>query len=960
MSNEFDKLREIFLEAVEQHAPEAWPAFLDRACGGDPALRVEVELLLDAHVAEGRSGVTPSRDDRFPSAGLAPGDWIGKKVGPYKLVELIGDGGMGSVFMAEQVEPIQRRVALKLVKPGMDSKQVLARFEAERQALALMDHPNIAKVLDAGSTEWGQPYFVMELIRGVPITQFCDDRRLAPEERLRLCIPVCNAIQHAHQKGVIHRDVKPSNVLVALYDGVPVPKVIDFGIAKAVRQPLTEKTLVTGFGAIVGTLEYMSPEQAELNQLDVDTRSDVYGLGVLLYELLTGTTPILPERLKRSANLEILRLIREEEPPAPSTRLETTEEIRAISANRGTEPKRLSGLVRGELDWIVMRCLEKDRNRRYETADGLARDLERYLSGEPVDASSPSRYYRFRKLALKYRRGVATAAAFVAVLLVAAVVSTWLAIRATGAEAAAKEQAEVAQAINNFLQNDLLASANTGSGGDRDLKLRTVLDRAGRRVDAALADRPLVRAGVHNTIGAAYTSLSDYSAAETHLRKSVEIYESVRGATYRDTLAARGNLAVLIFREGHLAEAARMQQEVLAGLRATVGPSSPDAIRAMNNLTNVLLAMGRTEDGRKLVEETVPLAERALGADADSTLIAKGNLARIYSAQRRYENARKLDEELLATCRKKFGDTHVRTLVAMGNLAVVFRLQHRLDEARRLYVEELEAKKKTLGPEHAATLVTMYNLAELDAAAGRNEEARVGYERVLEVQRRVLGTAHTDTIRSMMGLGIVLHRLGRNGPSRALFEEALASQRKALGKDHPDTFRIMAALADLDVDDGRAKEAKALYEGALDGYRRALGPSHPATLEFANNVAWILATSPTLEVRDPARALDIARAVVARTPDNGNAWNTIGVAEYRLGKWPDAIRSLRKSMELRRGGDANDFLFLAMAHWRSGDRDEARSWYKKAADAMAAGPAPGPELERFRAEADALMRNGGR
>ncbi len=360
--------------------------------------------------------------------------------GKYKLLEALGQGGMGAVFMAQQTQPVKRVVALKLIKLGMDSKQVLARFEAERQALALMDHPNIAKVLDAGTTDSGRPFFVMELVKGVPITRFCDERQLSPRQRLELFIPVCQAIQHAHQKGIIHRDIKPTNVLVALYDDRPVPKVIDFGVAKAAGLQLTDASLVTGFGAIVGTPEYMSPEQAQLNQLDIDTRSDVYALGVVLYELLTGTTPIDRKRLGQGALFEVLRIIREEEPPRPSTRLSTSEALASIAATRATEPSKLAKLMRGELDWIVMKCLEKDRSRRYETANGLAHDLERYLADEPVEACPPSSTYRLRKLAGKYKKALATAAAFVFLLAAGAVTSTLLAVWATSAQREANRQ----------------------------------------------------------------------------------------------------------------------------------------------------------------------------------------------------------------------------------------------------------------------------------------------------------------------------------------------------------------------------------------------------------------------------------------------------------------------------------------------------------------------------------------
>ncbi len=405
------------------HAARAIPdsdrrrAYVREACGGDETRIAHIEALLVAvegpdslldRAAAGNPMVTIDRP-----ATESPGTVIG----PYKLIEQIGEGGMGSVWMAQQTVPVKRLVAVKLIKAGMDSRQVIARFEAERQALALMDHPNIARVLDAGTTGGGRPYFVMDLVKGVSITRYCDEHHLTPRQRLELFIPACQAVQHAHQKGIIHRDLKPSNVLVALYDGKPVPKIIDFGVAKAAGQQLTDKTLVTGFGAIVGTLEYMSPEQAEVNQLDIDTRSDIYSLGVLLYELLTGSPPFSRNELTQAGMLEMLRLIREQEPSKPSTMLSTAEGLPTLAANRGTEPARLTKLVRGELDWIVMKALDKDRIRRYETASGFAMDVRRYLADEPVQACPPGAGYRLRKFARR-NKGVLAVAALVLFFLV--------------------------------------------------------------------------------------------------------------------------------------------------------------------------------------------------------------------------------------------------------------------------------------------------------------------------------------------------------------------------------------------------------------------------------------------------------------------------------------------------------------------------------------------------------------
>jgi WD40 repeat protein/serine/threonine protein kinase/tetratricopeptide (TPR) repeat protein len=422
---------ELFASALEIVAPAERSAYLDRACGGDDAMRARVEALLRAHERAGSFLQAPHIAGSETLDAPKPLEGRGTAIGPYKLLQTIGEGGMGTVYMAEQTTPVRRLVALKVIKAGMDTRQVLARFGAERQALALMDHPNIARVLDAGATETGRPYFVMELVKGVPITRFCDDRRLTLRERLELFVPVCQAVQHAHQKGIIHRDLKPSNVLIAQYElGAPgVPKVIDFGVAKATGPRLTDQTLYTEFGSIVGTLEYMSPEQAELNQLDVDTRSDVYSLGAILYELLTGSTPMGRERLRAGAFVEMLRIIREEECPRPSMRLSTTEELPTIAACRQVEPRKLSGLVRGELDWIVMKALEKDRNRRYETANNFAQDIQRYLSDEPVQACPPSAWYRFRKFARRNRPALATASVVAASLVAVAVLSVLYADR---------------------------------------------------------------------------------------------------------------------------------------------------------------------------------------------------------------------------------------------------------------------------------------------------------------------------------------------------------------------------------------------------------------------------------------------------------------------------------------------------------------------------------------------------
>jgi WD40 repeat protein/serine/threonine protein kinase len=420
--------RDIFIEVLELSNPFEKAALLDEACHEDAELRERVEQLLADHERQesfildsppaGINGFSTGQEIA-PTIDRPITEKPGTIIGPYKLLQQIGEGGMGVVFMAEQTQPLQRTVALKIIKPGMDTRQVIARFEAERQAVAMMDHPNIAKVLDAGTTDSGRPYFVMELVKGVPITKYCDEKHLSLRSRLELLLPVCQAVQHAHQKGVIHRDIKPNNVLVAEYDDHSVPKVIDFGVAKAMAQRLTERTMFTEFGQVLGTIEYMSPEQAKFNQLDIDTRSDIYSLGVLLYELLTGSTPFARKRLQSAAFDEMLRIIREEEPPKPSTRLSTTGALPSIAVNRGSQPNKLSGLVRGELDWVVMKALEKDRNRRYETANSFADDIQRYLNDEAVQACPPSVMYRSRKFARRNKAALVMAMLLGSAILIA-------------------------------------------------------------------------------------------------------------------------------------------------------------------------------------------------------------------------------------------------------------------------------------------------------------------------------------------------------------------------------------------------------------------------------------------------------------------------------------------------------------------------------------------------------------
>jgi serine/threonine protein kinase/Flp pilus assembly protein TadD len=871
---------DIFHEALARKLPAERAAYLEQACAGDTALRASVEALLRAHV--GASGFMD-----LPVAAVAAtvdepiSERPGAVIGPYKLMEQIGEGGMGLVFVAEQQHPVRRKVALKVVKPGMDTREVIARFEAERQALALMDHPNIAKVLDAGSTEVrsqksevrsqksevrkeevgsltselcpltsvGRPYFVMELVKGVPITEHCDQNQVSVPERLELFVHVCEAVQHAHQKGIIHRDIKPSNVLVTSHDGRPVVKVIDFGVAKAIGQQLTDKTVYTQLAQLIGTPLYMSPEQAGLSGLDSDTRSDIYSLGVLLYELLTGTTPFDRERFKDVGYDEIRRIIREEEPPKPSTRISTLgQAATTVSAQRRSDPKRLSQLIRGELDWIVMKCLEKDRDRRYETASSLARDIERYLHDEPVQACPPSTWYRFRKFARR-RKAVLVTGGLVSLALVAgSAISTWQAFRATQAEELARrkkveaeDKAAEAKAIFRYLVEDLLVSADPELTLGRKLSVLDVLANGEKRIDAAFPDQPLVEAALRHTLGTIYFQLGEYKKAQPHLSRAVELRARHLGSENPETLDSMTSLAVVLARQGNFREAENLTRTTIRLQETILGDEHRKTLLSKHNLVTVLLGLSKLEEARKLAEGTLNARTRILGPAHLETLQSLENLCQCLKDQGEWKEARQRQEEILAQLGKSLPPGEPRLLRVKHNLAMMLRQQGKLEEARKMLTEVVAGRQRILGPLHPSTLKSESDLGFVLAEQGKLREARKMLEETKERQARILGEDNKHTLGTMNDLATVLNQQGQRERACAMLKEVLARRAANLGEEHPAMLNPMMNLAVTLKSQGKLPQARELAEKGLALSKRTLGPQHPKTVMAMGELAGILA-----------------------------------------------------------------------------------------------------------------------
>ncbi len=905
----------LFHEALTQSLPER-AAFLDKACAGQPQLRAAVEARLAAHEASGgfrdkppvdpghtvdsgpgapKHGATEecTRDPAAASPQVVTSDYQPPSAagvviaGRYTLVEKIGEGGMGEVWVAKQTEPVKRKVALKLIKAGMDTKAVLQRFDAERQALAMMDHPNIARVLDGGMTDDRRPFFVMELVNGLPLTKFCDQAKLGIRGRLELFTAICQAVQHAHQKGIIHRDLKPSNILVTLIDpGAPgVPKVIDFGVAKAIGGKLLDESLSTQFGAVVGTFEYMSPEQAGFSGIDIDTRADIYSLGVILYELLTGLRPIDAKLLKKAALAEMVRIIQEEEPSKPSTRLSTDESLPSLAALRQTEPKQLMAVLRGELDWVVMKCLEKQRERRYETANALARDIQRYLADEAVEACPPTAGYRLRKFLRKHRAGVLTAAALAAMLLLGVTVSSWLAVRATKAEAmaraneqaaleaaqaevrerqkataaesAARLEADKAKAINNFLINDLLAEAapeNNPVGSK--VTVRELLDKAALKIGTAFTKRPETEAAIRKTIGRTYMSLGFYSEAERHLREALALYRQIDEPEHPDTLNVMNALVWSLGAARKRDEAEELGAQCLSACERVLGPDHQETLSALVNSADAQSLRGHYAEAEHIYRRVLDSRRRILGAEHRDTLATMDGLAVELYWQAKYPEAEHLYRQVLEVRQRTAGPEHPATLNAIGNLVLVLDAQGKQQEAMPLAEKTLEGRRRVLGPEHPHTLSSLSCLAGLHRQLGKVRQAEGLFRELTEASSRTLGAEHDLTLMAQTNLAQTLSALGKLAEAEPLFRQGLAVRSRLSGPENQLTQTSIGNLAGLLHKQGRLAEAEGLYRKTLEN-RSKLGREDQYTLWVMNNLAGLL-----LDTGQAPEAEPLCRAAV--------------------------------------------------------------------------------------------------
>ena len=788
------------------------------------------------------------------------------RIGPYRLVRPIGEGGMGEVFEAEQLHPLRRTVALKIVKKGMDTAEFVSRFESERQALALMDHPGIARVFDAGTTPRGRPYFVMEFVDGVLLTEYCDEQRLDLKQRLKLFIHICEGVQHAHQKAIIHRDLKPSNVLVTEVDGQPQPKIIDFGVAKAMDRDLTGNTMRTGMGQILGTPAYMSPEQADFDTHDVDTRADVYALGVILYELIAGERPFAKEELESAGFREALRMIREVDPPRPSDRFGTLAERRdAVATSRGTVATGLRRQLRGDLDWITMKALEKEPPRRYATAYALAQDVQRYLDFQPVSAGPPTASYRLGKFIRRHRAGV-VAGLLVTVALVLGVTGTTIGlIRAVEAERIASEEARTATRVTDFLV-DLFEVSDPDQSRGETVTARELLDQGASRIKAELAGEPRVRARLMTTIGKVYRNLGLYKAALPYLESAVAVRRThdTRGTDLAVSLAELGDLYIKLAR---YAEATIVLEEALVVIGGSDDPNQLIMADSLLELASVYRRRGHYDDAEPLYMRARAIRVLVLGEQAPEVAATDNSLAALYWNSGNYDEAERRYLNALAIWDAAYGRNHSDVAKVRNNLALLYHQTYRFEEAEQLYREAIPIYERILGPEHPRLGLAFNNLALVIHDQQRYDEAEPYYRRALAIAEKVFETQHPQLARIINNLGNLALDRGRFDEAEELFHRALDMRQAIFGDEHPEVAWSLRDLGVLQDRRGDPESGLPFLEQAYSVFAAVNGIDHPELAEILDSWAEALEHAGRTE-----KATDIrARAASIRDRDQGTS-----------------------------------------------------------------------------------------
>jgi serine/threonine protein kinase len=907
----WERVKDLLHRAM-QLTPEQRARFLDETCPENDPCRSEVDSLLAANegadsgfLVSAKGGALARIDDSIDDGGLTCGQLF---EGRFRLIEQLGEGGMGQVWLAEQIVPVRRQVALKLIKAGMYDPSVMQRFRSERQSLAMMDHPAIAKVFEAGATALGQPYFVMEYVPGVSITEYCDRQRLGIRARLELFVQACEGVQHAHQKSTVHRDLKPANILVVDLDGKPAPRIIDFGLAKATTPRPASESEFTRLGQFVGTPGYMSPEQADPDLQDIDTRTDVYSLGVVLYVLLAGCQPFAAKAGRRLPLDELLRKLREEDPPAPSAKLGGDRDSAVAAAQaRGVELQQLTRLLHGDLDWITLKALERDRSRRYGTPSELADDLRRYLRDEPVVARPASAGYRLQKYARRHRVAVGVAAGLV-VLLTAFTVLQGLELRRTTLERdranqerdRANHERDRATRITDFMTSMFKVPDPSEARGNA-VTAREILDKASAEMDAGLSQDAEVRSQMLGVMASTYVNLGLYGRAHGLATRALEAREHLYGSENPKTLEAMSQLGWIFDREGHDADAESLERGALERERRVLGPEAALTLETMDHLVVIEEEEGRNGEAERLAQQVMETAARTLGPEHDTTLSATNHFARALWYQARYAEAEQQFRKLLEIDRRVLGPDHPQSLSALVNVGLAVYAQRRLQEAEALYREVLSAQKRVLGPEHQYTVLTMGNLANLLTDEGRFAEGEKMNREVLAIRLRTLGAEHPETLKAQANLANTLLSEGHVQEADRLQRDMLAVQTRVLGPQNPTTLIAQSNLASILLREHRYREAERMASDTLSAQQRILGDGHSDTLDTLRTLGKTMAyTHRFAEARDlflgTIERLDRSQSTGADQESHWTAWYNFACVAAAAHRTDDALHYLREAI----------------------------------------------------------------